>query len=297
MAGARVLREDILMRRMLKIVSLSLAALACSQVVTAHQLNQPYTPSAAQVQKTKERFAAILATLRQTAQQAAQSPEMQREIGKVTRTAEQIANPQMNADHNKLLRFLGINPDGSSALYIFVSWSMPLTMLRAYEVDSMWSGAPLVFRGIPPHVSLRNFILKDLRKLVWGKGYGADISIDPRLFDLYAVTTVPTIVLAKRTKQFSCAIPVMFKHGKSKTLSYDKCSKAKSSDFIKIEGAVTTWYALRKFLRNGWPSARQYMNALRKGYKGREPSAREQIPFKGKWALVKFPRVPKTSYP
>jgi len=269
-----------------------IAALVMGPSALAHPIRLPLVPRQQLSAKDRARFAAILDEMQIAATRAANSPEIQSDVKHVSRDAETIANPGMQRSRDRLLRFLGINPKGSTQLDIFVSWSMPLNMLRAYEVDSMWTGAPLVFRGIPEGTTLRKFITKDLRELVWGKGAGADISIDPRLYDLYSVTTVPTIVLSKRVEQMSCAIQVAFSAGKAGTLHYDRCSRMNPNEFIKIEGAVTTAYALREFERSGWPQARKYLAALRKGYTNGLPENPEQTPFKGKWDQVRFPKPP-----
>lgn len=273
--------------------ALVLTGLAACTFALAHPLRMPFAPRHHLSTKDKAQFAAIIGEMQQAAKKAADSPQIQSDVQRVSREAETIANPAMQRRRDRLLRFLGINPHGPTQLYIFVSWSMPLPMLRAYEVESMWTGAPLVFRGIPKGTSLHKFIVKDLRELVWGKGAGADISIDPRLYDLYSVTSVPTIVLSKRVDQMSCALSVSFSAGKAGALNYDRCSTMNPGQFIKVEGAVTTAYALHEFERNGWPQARQYLAALRKGYTNGLPVSPTQTPFSGKWSQVRFPKPPR----
>lgn len=275
------------------ISALLLAGIGVGPLAIAHPLRLPFAPRPSVVSKDKAQFSAIIDEMQQAAKHAADSPQIQSDVQRVSRDAETIANPAMQRRRDRLLRFLGINPHGSTQLYIFVSWSMPLPMLRAYEVESMWTGAPLVFRGIPKGTTLRKFIVKDLRELVWGKGAGADISIDPRLYDLYSVTSVPTIVLSKRVDQMRCAISVSFAAGKTGELNYDRCSRMNPSQFIKVEGAVTTAYALREFERNGWPQAKQYLAALRKGHTNGLPMSPAQAPFTGKWSRVRFPKPPR----
>ncbi|MGC8518962.1 MAG: TrbC family F-type conjugative pilus assembly protein [Steroidobacteraceae bacterium] len=257
--------------------------LAGSSLALSHPLRMPFQPGHTLSAKDEARLATLVGQMQRAAAHAASSPQIQSDVQRVSHAAETIANPEMDRERDRLLRFLGINPQGATQLYIFVSWSMPLPMLRAYEIEAMWTGAPLVFRGIPKGTTLRKFIMKDLRELVWGKGAAADIAIDPRLFDLYSVTSVPTIVLSKRVERISCALG---------TLSYDRCARMNPRGFIKVEGAITTPYALREFARNGWPQARVYLNALRKGYTQGIPDIQQQSPFTGKWATVHFPKPP-----
>ncbi len=274
--------------------SAAVALIGCvaSTLALAHPLRLPFQPTHPLSAKDKAQFAAIIGEMQRAAAHAAASPEIQSDVRRVSRRAETIANPGMQRDRDRLLRFLGINPKGTTQLYIFVSWSMPLSMLRAYEIESMWTGAPLVFRGIPKGTTLRKFITKDLRELVWGKGAGADISVDPRLYDLFAVKSVPTIVLSKRVDRITCALATTFSAGKMGRLNYERCSRIDPKSFIKVEGSITTAYALREFARHGWPQAHVYLNALRKGYTQGIPDSPTQTPFTGKWATVHFPKPP-----
>lgn len=275
-------------------VTLALAGVASSAIAFAGQPRLPFESHQRVPAKEEAQYSALVGQMQAAAAHAASLPGMQAAVHRVSREAETIANPAMQKDHNRLLRFLGINPQGTTQLYIFVSWSMPLSMLRAYEIESMWTGAPLVFRGIPKGTSLRKFITKDLRELVWGKGAGADISLDPRLYDLFGVKSVPTIVLSKRVDQITCALAESFSAGKEGTLSYDRCAGRDPNSFIKVEGSITTAYALREFDRHGWPQARVYLNALRKGYSHGIPARPAQAPFTGKWSTVHFPKPPRT---
>ena len=193
-----------------------------------------------------------------------------------------MANPDMEANRKKVLKFLGINPNSNSAIYIMVSWSMPLPMIRSYAVEALWTGGELAVRGVPPGVSLKTFLLKDLRQLVYDKGAGSVISIDPRLFDTYKVTVAPTIVLTTDTHNFNCVDA-----GKGsvtvnkKQYSFNYCPPMARDKYWKIEGAVTLGYALRAFKEAGAPASvvNMYLNALKKGYaKGALPS-RAQTPF------------------
>jgi type-F conjugative transfer system pilin assembly protein TrbC len=182
------------------------------------------------------------------------------------------------------LKFLGIDPEGESSLYYFVSFEMPLDLLRSYVVEAMWAGGTLVFRGIPPGKEMREFITKDLRELIYGKGSSAAISIDPRLFDAYAITTVPTIVSTVDRRNFVCkgVNPKSFKYGK-KTLSYDTCPAMDESKYWKITGAVTTDFALREFIKAGAKHAQVNLDALAKGFATGTVAPKNQQAFSGEW--------------
>ena len=250
--------------------------------------------------KTKAAFIQITKDLEERARSGMANPQIQNVVrGAVERGAETMANPDMEADRKKVLKFLGINPNGNSAIYILISWSMPLPMIRAYAIEALWTGGELALKGLPPGVSLKTFLLKDLRQLVYNKGAGSVIAIDPRLFDTYKVTVAPTIVLTTDTKNFMCAnagkgtVIVDKKH-----YSFNYCPPMNRNKYWKIEGAVTLGYALRAFRAAGAPPkvVNMYLNALKKGYaKGAVPS-RAQAPYKGSWKSAPVPGTPDKAY-
>ena len=250
--------------------------------------------------KTRAAFIQITKDLEERAKSGMANPQIQNAVrGAVERGAETMANPDMEANRKKVLKFLGINPHGNSAIYILVSWSMPLPMIRAYAIEALWTGGELALKGLPPGVSLKTFLLKDLRQLVYNKGAGSVIAIDPRLFDTYRVTVAPTIVLTTDTSNFMCV-----NAGKGsvtvdkKSYSFNYCPPMNKDKYWKIEGAVTLGYALRAFRAAGAPPAvvDMYLNALKKGYaKGAVPS-RTQAPYKGNWESAPVPGTPDKAY-
>jgi type-F conjugative transfer system pilin assembly protein TrbC len=206
------------------------------------------------------------------------------------RKVDSIADTAVQADRDQVLKFLGINPNGNSALFVFLSWSMPLPLLRAYAIEAMWSGATLVFRGVPPGKELGTFMLKDLRELVYDKGASANISIDPRLFDEYSVKVVPTIVLTNSRDQVHCAgaNKVSFTYNEQ-NLSYTTCPAAPADQYDAMEGGVTVSYALEEFKKGGNAGAQQYLNAIAKGWFDKKAPGKSQEPFTGKWSDVLSP--------
>jgi hypothetical protein len=135
-----------------------------------------------------------------------------------------------------------------------------------------------------------DFLVKDLRQLVWGKGAASAISIDPRLYDSYGVTMVPGFVLTRTRENFTCigaGSRTITEHGK--TGSYPLCPPIDSNSYVKMSGAVTLDYALDAFQAEGFDEASVYLNALRRGYPNRSAS-REQKPFDGEWQDALAPR-------
>jgi type-F conjugative transfer system pilin assembly protein TrbC len=232
----------------------------------------------------RAKIEAITRELQEAAQRGAQDPQQQ-QAAQIARRVDEIANPQMAAERDKVLRFLGINPRSTHALYIFLSWSMPVEMLRAYAIEAMWTGAILVFRGVPPGRSLPDFVIKDLRQLVWDQGASATISLDPRLFEAYRITVVPTIVLTRTRDNYLCAgAGDRVVHIDGQTASYSLCPPVPQSQYIKLSGSVTLDYALQAFQEQGRHEADMYMSALQRAYGAAgQQATRIQQPFRGEW--------------
>lgn len=200
------------------------------------------------------------------------------------RRADDIADETLAESRKEVLDFLGIDPEGPTSLYYFVSYNMPLPMLRAYALEAMWAGGTLVLRGAPPGKPLAQFVTEDLRELVHDKGAAASISIDPRLFDAYGVTLVPTIVLTNERSNFECSghSPAFFSY-QGQHLSFDRCPPVPEDKYWKMTGAVTTDYALREFLDAGAASARPHLEALTRGFATGTRPGRVQAPYEGEW--------------
>lgn len=202
----------------------------------------------------------------------------------MARRADDIANASLATDRDKVLRFLGLDPVGESAIYYFVSYEMPLEVLRSYVIEAMWTGGTLIFRGVPKGRELKDFITTDLRALVYGKGSSAAISIDPRLFDAYKIAIVPSIVYTEERKNFLCVgvSPKAFEYD-DKTYHYDTCPPVDEAKYWKITGAVTSDFALREFINAGAAKAAPYLEALAKGFATGTVAPKNQPPFAGEW--------------
>lgn len=217
-------------------------------------------------------------------------PDLATAMQHVKERADQISDEAIAASRDKVLDFLGLDPESQNAVYYFVSWSMPLDMLRSYAIEAMWDGGTLVFKGLPPGRSFGQYMSEDLSKLAYGKGASANVSIDPRLFDAYEVTTVPTIVLTTYRANFQCTgvAPMTFTY-QGQQISYDTCPALDASKYVKLSGAVTSNYALQAFVDDGWPQAKPFLKALAKGFALGETPQKEQKAFTGKWEDVLSP--------
>jgi type-F conjugative transfer system pilin assembly protein TrbC len=200
------------------------------------------------------------------------------------RRADDIADEALAGSRDKVLKFLGINPKGDSNLYYFVSFSMPVDMLRSYVLDAMWSGGTIVVRGVPPGRSIKDFFTEDLRQLIYGKGASANISLDPRLFEAYGIEAVPAIVYTEDRTQLTCVgSSVALDSTGNSGLSYDTCGQVDPRKYWKISGAVTSDYALRAFVEQGAKGAQPYHDALRKGMAPGMTAPKTQQAFAGDW--------------
>lgn len=246
--------------------------------------------SAADKQKAEE-LAKLLAT--QTMSALKNSPkavDYQKQAATLARRADDIADATMAQERKSVLKFLGLNPEGNSSLYYFVSWSMPVEVLRSYVVEAMWSGGTLVFRGIPPGMDLKSYVTKYAGELVYGKGASAAISLDPRMFDAYDVKVVPTIVYSEERRNFEC-------YGiNQRTITVDKkeipffsCPPVDPNKYWKISGAVTSDYALRQMVGAGAKGAQPYLDALAKGFGSGETAPKLQQGFTGEWKAAISP--------
>lgn len=200
------------------------------------------------------------------------------------RRADDIADEALAGDREKVLKFLGVDPKGKGAVYYFVSFAMPQEMLRSYVLEAMWSGGTIVVRGVPKGRTIKEFFSEDLRQLIYGKGASANISLDPRLFEVYDVKAVPAVVYTEDRNQLNCSgqgsNPLA---GASEQLSYETCQLMNPSKYWKISGAVTSDYALRSFIENGATGAQPFHNALRKGMAPGAVIPKGQQAFSGEW--------------
>lgn len=117
-------------------------------------------------------------------------------------------------------------------LRIFVSSSMPLTLLKAYNLEAAKYGGSLIFKGLP------NGSFKELTKLVMqvskeGEEGLGHIEIDDNAFEKFGINSVPTIILSKNEGEGFLS------------------SKNEKEEFDKVEGAIGIRLALEKFAESG----------------------------------------------
>lgn len=80
------------------------------------------------------------------------------------------------------------------ALQIFVSSSMPKSLLRDYAKEASIYGGVLVFRGLPKGSMIK---LTELVRDISDEDYPAAMQIDDESFAMYGVDSVPAIILSQ----------------------------------------------------------------------------------------------------
>lgn len=176
-----------------------------------------------------------------------------------------IADPQMAEEWEAVREGLGIA--SKNQLYIFASFSMPESLLRAYALDAARAGGILVFRGVTEGMDLHEFLATRLSLLVRPGLAATPIQIDPRLFDAYRIERVPTLVLAESqdgpTDNLCSAPEREYVEIDGTRVPYDRCPAQEDEAYWKLSGSVTALYALEQFEKHGAANAERFIKALR----------------------------------
>jgi len=115
------------------------------------------------------------------------------------------------------------------SLQIFVSHSMPISLLKSYAKEATKYNGVLVFRGLPAGSFHK---LSNLVSDISGdNAEGIAMQIDDEAFKAFNIKIVPTIVLSRSASIFS--------------------EQVKGGAFDKIGGNVTIKYALEFFAKEG----------------------------------------------
>jgi len=128
-------------------------------------------------------------------------------------------------------------------VYILISSSMPMELIRAYALDAITYNARLIYKGIDPNHRLMWFAKRYILPLR-GKKLAPTVDINPVPFSLWKVDSVPTIVFSK--KEPICG--ETFDAG-----GFKDCKPAPENTYWKMSGAVDVTWALRQFKDEGAP--------------------------------------------
>lgn len=207
------------------------------------------------------------------------------------RRMDKLAGEAAQAERSRNLEFAGLSAEEPSSLIYLVSWSMPIEMLRSYALEARWSGGHLVFKGTPPDKTLLQNLAEDYLELSEKNSeMDAPVSIDPRYFDMFNVTTAPAIILVDNMDELECApqAPIVFKSNLKKTLRVRRCAVASDKGWWKVTGALTTGYALRVMAEAGSATASRRLKVFQDRAAGKIPSltaadGKSMQPYTGKW--------------
>lgn len=197
-----------------------------------------------------------------------------------------IADERMQKDRNEVMGFLGLNK-AQYNIFIFISFSMSDEMIKAYVREAIWTGAIVVVRGISNDDTLKTFIFKKLKPLVGKKGGTATIQIDPRLYDVFKIDAVPTIVITKKGSMDLCQTVNEKITINKQVYPFPKCMPLNESEYLKISGAVSLSWALEQFIEAGSEEAAIALDVLKKNV---GKSDKVQVGFSGDWDSIYTPK-------
>lgn len=151
---------------------------------------------------------------------------------------------------------------GVGRMYIFVSRSMPQSLLRAYAVDAFYLGAQLVVKGVRKGDTLKEYVADAMENFNSVDGMAmAGMDINPNLFDMFDVKVVPAVVWTNRVglddvgsgcQNLPDDAPVEklnLPGPDDSTITVDKpvCAKMPESAFYKMSGSLAMSYVLDQF--------------------------------------------------
>lgn len=161
---------------------------------------------------------------------------------------------------------LGDGTGGKGQMFIFVSRSMPPSLLRAYAVDAFYLGAKLVVKGVRKGDTLKEYIAEAMEQFNSTDGMTmAALDINPNLFDMFNVQVVPAVVWTDRiglddigsgcenlpegapVEKLSMPGP----YEELITVDRPTCAKVPDTAYYKISGALKIPYVLDRFQEAG----------------------------------------------
>lgn len=174
--------------------------------------------------------------------------------------------PRDQARGRALLMGDGTLPGNDGKLYIFVSRSMPLALLRAYAVEAFYIGATLITKGIRRGDTILEYVTAAMSDFNSADNqHLAGMEINPNLFDMFGVNVVPAVVWTNRVGLDDIGAgcqnlpdgqepPKIELEGPfNNTIVADKpvCALAAPASYYKIAGALKMEYVLDRFEEAG----------------------------------------------
>lgn len=163
-------------------------------------------------------------------------------------------------------------------LYYFVSRSMPLSLLRAYALESLYTGGTLVMKGVRKGDTIKEYLEEVVEDYNNAEGQVlSGMELNPNLFDMFGVTVVPTTVWTNRmglddvgsgceNLPEGAPVPKVTLPGPDDrpiTVDAPVCAPAPETSYYKIAGALSLNYVLDRFQDAGAPKrAMNYYRSL-----------------------------------
>lgn len=193
---------------------------------------------------------------------------------------------------SRLLLGDGGLPGNDGTLYIFVSRSMPMSLLRAYALDALYTGASLVVKGVRKGDTIKEYVQEALNDFNSVDGQSlAGIEVNPNLFDMFDVSVVPAVVWTNRVGLedigSGCGnlpegepLPQMVMDGPDDTkITVNKpvCAKVPSSAYYKLTGTIALPYVFERFEEAGLSkeATQRYKDALAERHSNVHDSAQQ----------------------
>lgn len=167
-------------------------------------------------------------------------------------------------ERNQIMHSLHLDPKNTGYLYIFLSESMPENMRLRYADSAIWTGGILLFNGINKDHDIPWFVKNVMLKMTRLHDSSPSISLDPRLFQTFGVTSVPAIVYSTIPPYSLCPTKVekTYVADDGQKIPYRVCAPADETKYWKITGAVSMQYALEQFADDGAPGVKGMLKKL-----------------------------------
>ncbi|MBY0272769.1 MAG: type-F conjugative transfer system pilin assembly protein TrbC [Alphaproteobacteria bacterium] len=179
------------------------------------------------VQKDKD-FQLLLTESSQQRDAALESKEFQDVVATL-----QVQKPLQNSQNPT-----EITKNTSAELTLFVSFSLGEKALLNLAHEAKAYGATLVLRGFKNNSYAQT--VKILQKIIQATGQG--FIIDPELFSLFSISSVPTYVLSR---------PFQLQTFEPKTLESHALERTQTPIHDRLQGHVSLQYALETFAKEG----------------------------------------------
>lgn len=193
-----------------------------------------------------------------------------------------------------ILQGAGTMPGNNGRLYFFVSRSMPQSLLKAYALDALYTGAAMVVRGVRKGDTIKEYVEEAMNDFNTADGHAlAGMEVNPNLFDMFKVDVVPAVVWTNlaglddvgagcKPLPEGAAIPQVELIGPDdRPLLADRpsCAQANPETYYKVTGALNLPYVLDRFESAGL--SKDATKAIRDGLAERNANV-----FQGKQVTV-----------